>query len=150
YTSVNLVKSGYADDSHGEGQEMLLAYTQAPNATPAVVQKIKAVYLGALQTSSNLGSLRANADPYLAYVQDYFWGSNQVKADQGTLFYDVVTLGIAAATSAEAARGAERYVHYIHGTNPLGLVYLSNMGSLGAAKWVTRLFHAWFQKGSNW
>jgi hypothetical protein len=150
YASVNLIKSGYADPSHGEEQETLLAYTQAANATATVTQKIKTSYLGALQTSINLGSIRGNADPYLAYLKDYFWGSNQTKADQGNLFYDVVTFAVDAATNADAARGAERYVHYVHGVNPLQLVYLSNMGGHGAQKSATRFFHSWFAKGSLW
>jgi hypothetical protein len=150
YAGVNLIKTGYADGSHGEEQEALLAYTQAQGATSTVVQKIKMAFLGAVQSSQNLGSAQPSADPYMAYLQDYFWGSNQVKADQGNLFYDVVTFAVDAATSAEAARAAERYVHYVHGTNPLGLVYLSNMGGHGAAKSVTRFFHAWYAKGSDW
>jgi hypothetical protein len=150
YAGINLISEGYVDSSHGEEQETLLEYTQAPNATAAVAQKIKTAYLGALQTSPNLGAIQSNADPYLAYLQDYFWGSNQIKSDQGNLLYDVVTFAVDAATSAEAAKGAERYVHYIHGVNPLQLVYLSNMGNYGAQKSVTRFYHSWFAKGSNW
>src|SRR5262249_30410398 len=89
YANFMLVKSGYADGSRGEEQATLLEYTRAPNATSTIVQRIKSTYLGALQTSANLGAARANADPYLAYLQDYYWGSNQVKSDQGNLFYDV-------------------------------------------------------------
>ena len=40
--------------------------------------------------------------------------------------------------------------HYVHGVNPLGLVYLSNMGGSGATKSVTRFFHSWFAHGSMW
>ncbi len=150
YAGVNVIAEGYVDSSHGEEQETLLAYAQAGNATASVAQKIKTAYLGALQTSTNLGAIQSNADPYLAYLKDYFWGSNQTKSDQGNLLYDVVTFAIDAPTSAEAARGAERYVHYLHGVNPLQLVYLSNMANYGAQKSVTRFYHAWFGQGSNW
>jgi hypothetical protein len=34
--------------------------------------------------------------------------------------------------------------------NPLGLVYLSNMGAVGAAKSVSKFYHSWFAKGSDW
>jgi endoglucanase len=150
YGGLNLITGGYADSSHGEEQETLLAYTGAPNATAAVVQKIKTATLGALQTSQNLGAMAADADPYLAYLQDYFWGINQIKSDQGNLLYDVVTFALDAPTNAQAAKGAERYIHYLHGVNPLQLVYLSNMGDYGAQKSVTRFYHSWFAKGSNW
>ncbi len=150
YSGINVIAEGYADGSHGEEQETLLEYTQAPNATASVVSKIKTAYLGALQTSDNLGAVTGNPDPYLAHLPGYWWGINQIKSDQGNLLYDVVTFGIDAATSAEAAKGAERYVHYLHGVNPLQLCYLSNMGSYGAQKSVTRFFHSWYAKGSNW
>jgi len=45
-------------------------------------------------------------------------------------------------------RAAERYVHYIHGLNPLGFVYLSNMFDYGATTGVTTFFHTWFSHGS--
>jgi endoglucanase len=150
YAGLNLIGQGYVDASHGEEQETLLEYTQAPGATATVAQKIKSAYLSALQNSQNLGAVQTPPDPYLAYLPQYFWGSNQIKSDQGNLLYDVVTFAVDAASSAQAARGAERYVHYIHGVNPLQIVYLSNMGATGAAKSVTRFFHAWYATGSLW
>ena len=151
YAGINVVATGYADGSHGEEQETLLAYTQAPNATASVVSKIKAAYLGAVQTSGNLGAITSNPDPYLGYLSGgYWWGINQIKSDQGNLLYDVVTFALDSSSSATAAKGAERYVHWLHGVNPLQLVYLSNMGSYGAQKSVTRFFHSWYAKGSNW
>jgi endoglucanase len=151
YAGINLIATGYADGSHGEEQETLLAYAQAPNATASVVSQIKAAYLGAVQTSANLGAITGNPDPYMAYLSEgYWWGINQIKSDQGNLLYDVVTFALDASSSATAAKGAERYVHWLHGVNPLQLVYLSNMGSYGAQKSVTRFYHSWYAKGSNW
>jgi hypothetical protein len=151
YGGINLIKSGYSDSSHGEEQETLLEYTRAPNATAAVVSAIKTKYLGSLQTSSNLGAVTATPpDPYMAYLTGYWWGINQTKADQGNLLYDVVTYGIDSGTNATATKGAERYIHWLHGVNPLQLVYLSNMGGHGATKSVTRFFHSWYAKGSDW
>lgn len=149
YTNTNLFQNSYADGYHGGEQEVLLAYTTAQAATATVVQAIQAKFKAAAQSSSNLGSVAAAPDPYLAYLTSYVWGSNQVKADQGNLLYDVVTYGIDPANP-DAVRGAERYVHYIHGVNPLQLVYLSNMGAYGAASSVTRFFHSWFGNGSYW
>ncbi len=39
YATINVIATGYADGSHGEEQETLLAYTQAPNATASVVSE---------------------------------------------------------------------------------------------------------------
>jgi len=45
-------------------------------------------------------------------------------------------------------RAASRYVHYIHGTNPLSLVYLTNMSAHGAESSANEIFHTWFADGS--
>jgi endoglucanase len=150
YANVGLVKTSYADNFHGEEQETLLEYTRAANATGSVVQKIKSVYATALQSNQNLGSVAASPDPYMAPLAVYTWGSNQIKAEQGNLLYDSIAFGINPSNDEAARKGAERYVHYLHGVNPLQIVYLSNMGDHGASKSVTRFFHSWYAKGSNW
>ncbi|HEY4103374.1 MAG TPA: glycoside hydrolase family 9 protein, partial [Polyangiaceae bacterium] len=131
-------------------QEALLYYAKLSNATAATSNAIDNAYKMGMNGGDNFGSLSANKDPYLAYLsaQDYTWGSNQVKSNQGLIFYDVVTYGLDATKNADAMRAAERYVHYIHGLNPLGFVYLSNMFDYGAASGVTTLFHTWFSHGS--
>jgi endoglucanase len=149
YQATNLLQKSYADSYHSAENEILLTYTLAPRASAAAAQQIKAAFTIAAQSADNLGALKTNPDPYGAYLTSYVWGSNQVKADQGNLLYDVVSYGIDAA-STDAPRGAERYLHYLHGVNPLQLVYLSNMGGHGAARSVTRLFHSWFGHDSPW
>ena len=42
------------------------------------------------------------------------------------------------------SNAAEDYLHYLHGVNPFGMVYLSNMGIYGASKSVTKFYHGWF------
>jgi hypothetical protein len=42
------------------------------------------------------------------------------------------------------------YAHYIHGVNPLGLVYLTNMAPAGAGHSAATMFHAWFARGTRW
>ena len=48
------------------------------------------------------------------------------------------------------ANTAADYLHYLHGVNPLGKVYLSNMYSLGAENSVNQLWHTWFFDGIKW
>jgi hypothetical protein len=139
----------YADMPHLEQNDTMLEYTRASKSTPSVVSDIQTKFKAAMQGESNFGSLRANSDPYLAYIFGYWWGSNGQKAAQGNLFYDVISFGTDATEEADAARGAERYIHYLNGVNPLGLVYLSNMKAFGAARSVTRFYHSWFAHGSR-
>jgi hypothetical protein len=115
-----------------------------------VVQNILSKYKSGVASENNLGSLRTGADPYLAFIHVYTWGSNMSKARQGNVLADIVGFGVDPASNSDAMRGAERYIHYLHGVNPLQLVYLSNMGDYGAHKSVTRFFHTWFAHGSNW
>ena len=131
-------------------QEALLYYTKVKGATAATVSAIEQAYAMGMTSGDNFGSLTRNADPYLAYlsVGNYTWGSNQVKSSQGLMFYDMLTYGIDASKNADATRAAERYVHYIHGLNPLGFVYLSNMFDYGATNGVTAFYHTWFAHGS--
>jgi len=60
----------------------------------------------------------------------------------------VVVNGLDASTNADMARAGARYVHYLHGTNPLSLVYLTNMYQHGAENCANELFHTWFADGS--
>jgi endoglucanase len=124
--------------------EFYLDYTALPDADATVKSAIVSAFSNTITSADNLGSLNADADPYLAYVADYTWGSNAHKSRTGCLQYDVISFGVDASKNADARRAAERYVHYLHGVNPLGLVYLSNMGASGAYKSVSSFFHTWF------
>ena len=150
YASVNLISSGFTDPALVERQDTLLEYTRATGATAASVTQILDVFKSAMNGADHFGALSSSTDPYLAHLNGYYWGSNQIKGAEGGLFEDVIVFGVDATRNADAARAAERYVHYLHGVNPLQLVYLSNMGAYGAAKSVTRFFHTWFAHGSQW
>jgi hypothetical protein len=57
--------------------------------------------------------------------------------------------GIGTHTAAQNMAAASHYIHYLHGVNPLGKVFLSNMGSLGAENSVDQFYHSWFHHGSE-
>jgi len=138
------------DPFHMEPIDTALEYTRIHGATASVVHAISSGFKSNVEGSNYFGTLHSNTDPYLAYLQAYTWGSNQTKAGQGNMFADVVAFGIDSSASADATRYAARYAHYLHGVNPLALVYLSNMGVAGAETSATRFFHTWFAHGSMW
>jgi hypothetical protein len=149
YTAAHMFSYGnYADMFEGEPQETLLDYTMASGATSSVVSAIRSAYAAGMAGAHSFGAQQADTDPYLAFLYTYVWGSNANRAAQGIMFYDMVDYAVDSTQNAAAARAAERYVHYFHGVNPLGLAYLSNMGDHGAANSVTRFFHTWFAHGS--
>ncbi len=144
------VLTGYVAAWEAEHHETYLDYTELPDATPAVVTDFLDAFKAGMQGTDNFGQLTAKQDPYLSHIADYTWGSNAHKSRTGLLFYSYVTHDIDQAKLEDAQRIAERYVHYIHGVNPLGLVYLSNMGEFGAGNSVTQFYHSWFNEGTDW
>jgi endoglucanase len=139
------------DPFHLERIDTALEYAGLPGATPSVARDIVARFKSSVEGPSYFGvHASSNPDPYLAYLPTYVWGSNQIKAAQGSMFADLVTFRVDAERGSDAVRFAERYVHYLHGVNPLQVVYLSNMSGFGAERSVGHLFHTWFGYGSRW
>ncbi len=109
--------------------------------TPSVASAIMT------QLTTNVGNalsvVASSKDPYRAHLSNYTWSSNQIKMAQARLFQHLAKHG-SSDTAGEAAAAAEDYVHYLHGVNPLGLVYLTNMQKAGAEHSAKTLFHFWF------
>lgn len=146
-----LVPDWGPDQWQAEQQELLLWYAALPEATASVAAGIRSQFQ--TRITGNASQYRAVTDaldPYRAYVKDYTWGSNQSKGAQGRLFQLLEQYGDDPALGAEAVGAAEGYVHYLHGVNPLGLVYLTNMQRAGAEHSASTLFHTWFSHGSRW
>jgi endoglucanase len=152
YESAGLsVLEGYNAAWELQHTEFYLDYASLPDADAAIKDQIVSAFSSTIAGGDNLGTLSGDPDPYLAYVADYTWGSNAHKSRTGCLLYDTITFRVDASKNADARRAAERYVHYIHGVNPLALVYLSNMGASGAHRSVTTFFHTWFaDKSPEW
>ena len=138
------------DPYHMEQLDALLEYTKLSTATKAIAAQIVQYFRAHVEGPAFFGTVASHPDPYLAYLQSYTWGSNQIKAGQGNMFEDVRTFAIDPLATAAAERYAEHYIHYLHGVNPLQMVYLSNMDDYGATISVTRFFHTWFAHGSTW
>jgi len=148
YQSSHLVANNYAAPWEPATQVALLYYTQLESATPGVKSAILKSYAAGMNGSDNFQAHAGNLDPYLAYMKDYTWGSNSTKSNQGSMFYDMLSFGVEPSKDLDSRKAAERYIHYLHGVNPLGLVYLSNMAEYGAAVSVSTFYHTWFSHGS--
>jgi hypothetical protein len=108
---------------------LYLGYKDANAETKSLVQeRFVSVFKASNYIVDGLGK-----DGYRAYIRDYNWGSNSAKASSGLLYEKM-----------ENHDAAEDYLHYLHGVNPFGMVYLSNMKSYGAEKSVTAFYHGWF------
>lgn len=140
----NFVQQYWARD-----QGLFLYYAALPQATPAVATALRqALLTGYKKTSDYIGALRAQTDAYRSYIKDYNWGSNAYKSSYGLNFWEMAHFNLEPASNAEFMQAAQDYLHYIHGRNALGLVYLSNMAGRGVERSVTQFYHTWYADGS--
>lgn len=129
--------------------QALFEYAQTPGASKPVVDKFKeALGNGAEMILQATGG---QDDPYLAYhnPDHYCWGSNQSKGRWGRVLLMASDLNLHPEHRAQYREIAAGYVHFIHGRNPLGLCYLSNMEKRGASNSVQEVYHGWFRDGSK-
>lgn len=98
--------------------------------------------------TDNWAAMTNKRDPYLAFLGVYTWGSNNSKSAKGSMFMNIVHYGVDGFDHAAAKNHALTYVNYIHGVNPQGMVYLSNMNAHGAHHSVNEFYHSWFVDGS--
>ena len=129
--------------------DALLFYTQLPNADDTlrklIMERFRLLIRSNLTAYGNVGTL----DPYRAYMPDdqYHWGSNFVKANYGNTNYDVLIHKASPNLAQRYANRALDSLHYLHGVNPLGIVYLTNMYQAGAEYSANEMYHEWFGKG---
>ena len=149
YAQANLIRwNNYVSPYEGGIQLALLHYAGLPGAAASTATAIRNAYGNGMESEWFWGKVTGKADPYMAFIPDYIWGSNSVKSVEGSLFLDLRRFGIGSRSEAEVMRAAGGYVHYLHGVNPFGKVYLTNMYSLGATNSTNQIFHAWFTNGS--
>jgi hypothetical protein len=129
-------------------QEALLYYANLSRCPSAIREEILARFLRGIRNNADqLPMITGAQDPYRAPIKDYDWGSNYSKAMQARL-YQLFAKDVGDPTSSSSASSAaEDYVHYLHGVNPLGLVYLTNMSEAGAEHSARTLYHWWFKAG---
>lgn len=145
YQDVNMMEWGFVFPFQMFNQDVLLHYASLEDATPAVANDIKDTYAGSVTSfDGNFPAVQQEIDPYRAHIENYTWGSNRTKANQGLIYYQMVMNGMEENDHEAYLDAAEEYIHYIHGVNPLQWVYLSNMSEYGAEKSINTFYHTWF------
>ena len=148
YTGVHLMQWSFAYPFETTNQEILLYYTTLDGISSSVQTNILNKYRNAMNGSENFQAFSGNKDPYLAHLKDYTWGSNSIKARKGLMYTGYIHYNLNSTKNADALEAAENYIHYLHGVNPLNMVYLSNMYDYGAENSVNEFYHSWFKNGS--
>jgi len=129
--------------------ESLLFYTTLPNADRGLKSTILAKKLADTLGGNNVYGT-SGSDLYRNYLDDYIWGSNQVRANYGNSNVEVAQYGIGVSGTMPYTTRALDTLHYFHGVNPFAKVYLSNMYAYGATNSVNELFGGWFVARSQW
>jgi len=146
------VKPMVADTPNGFEGDMgfaLLYFARQPNVSPKFKRRILSDYQrGILEAHNGLPAIVNGEDAYGAFTDGYWWGSNGAKARRGSVFTQAALADISAMPKTAYYNAASHYLHYLHGVNPNGKAYLSNMGRYGAENSVNSFFHAWFTDGS--
>lgn len=152
YRAAHLFEWSWAGPWEANLHNALLYYAALPGATPAVAAEIRRVWTTSLTGDGSLGQVLAGVDAYRAPLsdQDHVWGSSSVRATLGTMYLQAIDQKTVPGRASELRDAAAGYLHYLHGVNPLGLVYLSNAASLGAERSVREFYHGWFGDGTPW
>ncbi|HYV93158.1 MAG TPA: glycoside hydrolase family 9 protein [Chitinophagales bacterium] len=151
YSQIHLIQWSFAYPFEQPQQDALLYYTKLVGATTTVKNAITNAYTNSMTTfDQNLPGFTNQTDGYRAYMQDqnYVWGCNQWKCDQGLMFNNMNKYNLDATNFTNYTNAASGYLHGMHGVNPLTHVYMSNMSSYGAENSVKEFYNSWFRDGS--
>lgn len=152
YQREHLLLRGIAYPFETLQQDALLNYAALPGASLAARNNIRHAYARSVDSANadNLPAYLNKTDAYRAYLSDqnYTWGSNSVKSHEGLMFTDMVRYNLNRANNTDYMNAASGYLHYLHGVNPTGFCYLSNMGAFGAEKSVPEFYNSWYCDGS--
>lgn len=139
---------GWGDSYRYDHHMTFLRYYAYADADVTIKKKIADKIVALMEKPTDFAGAFPT-DGYRAFVRDYNWGSNSHKASYGVLFSRLAELKVPGIDAAAYNEMAEGYVHYMHGVNPFGMVYLSNMASYGAGKSATMIYHKWFDVTSE-
>lgn len=131
--------------------ESLLFYASLATADPQLARRIMDDKLADAR-NDDTRVYGPGRDLYRSYLHpdQYHWGSNTIRVAYGNSNLDVLVHELDPEHAAGYRSRALDTLHYLHGVNPFGIVYLSNMYRYGATYSVNEMFHVWFAPGTRW
>lgn len=126
----------------------LLRYSEMQGVSTAVANNIRNQKAN-MNYAFSIDSYNNHTDLYRAQMDDWahHWGSNFVRSNCGSLNMDFVEFNLNTDDADLYRETAEQYIHWIHGTNALGMVMISNMYEFGGDACANEIYHTWF--GNN-
>ncbi len=121
----------------------MIDYIDARRGNSPMLRDVKA----ALRASADDILLRSDAYRSPMDRDDYRFASNRLKVQWATVLLEAARLELSTYVDRYCAMAAG-YLHYLHGRNPLGQVYLTNAEPWGAEHPVFEPYHFWFPDGN--
>jgi hypothetical protein len=149
---IELIKSYWASPFDSIAINSLLYYASLPNATEARKILIHDRFRKAMASNEYFTAHLQNTDAYRAFLKDddYVWGSNKAKSEKGSYYANMALYGVDAQNGPKYRAVGANFLNYIHGVNPNGLAYVTNMREYGAENSANEIYHCWFHDGSAW
>ena len=135
FAETAMSRSGLVDAYRYEVQDAALFVARQEGSPPELSAYLADLYTARLPPEAAPG--------YGVPVDVLHWGSNGVMATTGTLYLQAGRLSAEAGLAAPYAARALDYLHYLHGANPMGKAYLTNMGAFGAESSVGAYYRTW-------
>ncbi len=146
------ISTGFWGPYFAEVNDALINYTTLSNSTNSTVALIENSFSDMITNNYDQFFGLSTADLYRAHIPDwsYHWGSNMPKANYGNLNRLAIQSNLVPGSNANFEAYIDETIHYFHGVNPLGMVYLSNMYAYGADRSVNEIYHSWFYDGTDY
>jgi len=148
YEQLNPITPWAVDGFEGDIAPTLLHFSRMRGISRSFKSRIRRDYQNILTGENGVIHGVVEQDhAYAAPMSEYNWGSNGTASRRGSVFTQGAQANMRGSKEDYRNAGAD-YLHYLHGVNPLGLVYLTNMERYGAEKSASELYHSWFVNGS--
>jgi subtilisin family serine protease len=151
YSNAHMMQWTYVYPFESSIQQALLFYAFLEGVTLSVADNIKNTYATSIESSSeNLPAVVNTDDAYRAYLKqaDMTWGSNSTKCRKGNIFQAYFHYDLNNSNDHIIRTSMDDFLHYMHGSNPIAMSYLTHMEDLGAERSVNTIYHGWFEDGS--
>lgn len=152
YGSSHLIQWGFVYPFENPIQLSLLYYSHLKGVTASVADDIKNTFRSSIDNHpDNFPSYTNMLDAYRSFLKDnnHVWGSNGWKTNMANLYQAYFHYGLDINKNPDLVKLMADYIHYIHGRNPNGLVFLTNMEEKGAFRSINSIYHGWFTDGST-
>jgi hypothetical protein len=139
--------TGFFNDASQLGTAFL-TYMKLDDADQRIVNELRSKYIELAKTDDLQIKYTFAPDDsaYRAHMAEgmFFWGHLRWRSFAAYDAYILSELNLIPEMSENYKNRAINHLHHIHGVNPFGMTFLSNMYQAGASKSVKYIFHEWF------